>query len=123
MVAASPVLETNTAQLGTVVGQRQISDLPLNARNFTQLLTLTPGASPVSVSQNRGGQQAQSIGIQTYPAINGQSNRSNHFTLDGVFNSGHFTGTYHVAPSIDALDQFKVQSHSDQAEFGGPPAS
>lgn len=119
VVAASPVLETNTAQLGTVVSKRQISDLPLNARNFSQLLTLTPGASPVSVSQNRGGQQAQSIGIQTYPAINGQSNRSNHFTLDGVFNSGHFTGTYHVAPSIDALDQFKVQSHSDQAEFGG----
>ena len=119
VVAASPVLETNTAQLGTVVAKRQISDLPLNGRNFSQLLALTPGASPVSVSQNRGGQQAQSIGIQTYPAINGQSNRSNHFTLDGVFNSGHFTGTYHVAPSIDALDQFKVQSHSDQAEFGG----
>jgi len=48
-----------------------------------------------------------------------KTNRSNSFTLDGVYNNGHFTGTYTVAPNIDALNQFKVQSHSDLAEFGG----
>jgi hypothetical protein len=120
VVAEASLLEANTAQLGTVVSEEKISDLPLNARNFTQLLTLTPGASPVSVAQNRnGGQTTPRIGILVFPAINGQTNRSNSFTLDGVYNTGHFLGTYTVAPNIDGLNQFKVQSHSDQAEFGG----
>jgi hypothetical protein len=111
-----PVIETTTGQLGTVITSEKISELPLNARNFTQLLTLTPGASPVSVTQ---GDQNQRIGITVQPAMNGQSNRSNSYTLDGVYNNGHFTSSYAVAPSVEALDQFKVQSHSDLAEFGG----
>jgi hypothetical protein len=120
VVGETPLIEANTAQLGTVVTEEKISELPLNARNFTQLLTLTPGASPISVAQNRsGGQTTPRIGVLVFPAINGQTNRSNSFTLDGVYNNGHFTGTYVVAPNIDGLNQFKVQSHSDLAEFGG----
>ncbi len=115
-----PIVETNTAQLGTVMTEEKIADLPLNARNFSQLLSLTPGASPVSVAQNAaGGQTTQRIGILVFPALNGQTNRSNSFTLDGVYNNGAFTSTYAIAPSIDSLDEFKVQSHSDLAEFGG----
>jgi hypothetical protein len=116
--AEAASLEATTAQLGTVVTENQILDLPLNARNFTQLLTLSPGASPISVAQNNGGGAAQKVGIIVMPAVNGQSNRSNSFTLDGIYNNGHFQGTYAVAPSVDALSQFKVQSHGDQAEFG-----
>lgn len=112
----APVIETATGQIGTVVTAEKISDLPLNARNFTQLLTLTPGASPVNVTQ---ADQNQRIGVSVQPAMNGQSNRSNSYTLDGVYNNGHFTSSYAVAPSVDALDQFKVQSHSDLAEYGG----
>lgn len=120
VVGEVALLEANTAQLGTVVTEEKISELPLNARNFTQLLTLTPGAAPISVAQNAGGgQTTPRIGILVFPAINGQSNRSNSFTLDGVYNNGHFTGTYSIAPNIDALSRFKVQSHGDQAEFGG----
>ncbi len=120
VVAELPLIESTTGQLGTVVTGEKISELPLNARNFTQLLGMTPGVSPISVGQNRsGGQTTPRIGILIFPAINGQTNRSNSFTLDGVYNNGHFTGTYVVAPNIDALSQFKVQSHSDLAEFGG----
>ncbi len=115
-----PALETNTAQLGTVMTEEKIADLPLNARNFSQLLALTPGASPISVAQNSaGGQTTQRIGVLVFPALNGQTNRSNSFTLDGVYNNGAFTSTYAIAPSIDTLEEFKVQSHSDLAEFGG----
>src|SRR5437867_567849 len=97
----APLLEANTAQLGTVVTAEKIAELPLNARNFTQLLTLTPGASPISVGQNKGGgQTTPRIGVLIFPAVNGQTNRSNSFTLDGVYNNGHFTGTYTVAPNI-----------------------
>ena len=113
-------LEANTAQLGSVMTEEKIADLPLNARNFSQLLALTPGASPISVAQNAGGgQTTQRIGVLVFPAVNGQTNRSNSFTLDGVYNNGAFTGTYAIAPNIDELNQFKVQSHSDLAEFGG----
>ena len=66
-----------------------------------------------------GGQTTQRIGVLTFPALNGQTNRSNSFTLDGVYNNGAFTSTYAIAPSIDSLEEFKVQSHSDLAEFGG----
>src|SRR6266566_8342400 len=120
VTARAPVLESATAQLGTLMSEEKIADLPLNVRNFTQLLSLTPGASPVSVAQNAGGGQTTApIGVLVFPAINGQTNRSNSFTLDGVYNNGHFTGTYDIAPNVDGLNEFKVQSHSDLAEFGG----
>lgn len=118
-VEASAVeLQASTAELGTVVESRQVLDLPLNGRNFTQLLTLSPGASPISVGQNAGGGQATAVGQVTYPSINGQSNRSNLFLLDGLTNTGAFMSTYAVPPIIDAVQEFKVQSHNDQAEFG-----
>ena len=120
VVEHASVLESTTAQLGTLMSEEKISDLPLNARNFTQLISLTPGASPVSVAQNNGGGQTTApIGVLVFPAMNGQTNRSNSFTLDGVYNNGHFTGTYQIAPNIDGLNEFKVQSHSDLPEFGG----
>ena len=117
--ASGELLNTTDAQLGTVVTQEKISDLPLNGRNFTQLLTLTPGATPVSVAQNSNGGNVQKIGSFVFPSVGGQSNRSNTFTLDGVFNDSNWQGTYAIAPSVDAIAEFKVQSHSDQAEFGG----
>ena len=64
--------------LGALQDLLQVVDLPLNGRNFTQMLALTPGASPVSVGQNRGGGQAVAVGAFTYPSINGQSNSSNN---------------------------------------------
>lgn len=118
-VAASAVeLQASTAELGTVVETKQVLDLPLNGRNFTQLLTLSTGASPISVGQNSGGGQATAVGQVTYPSINGQSNRSNLFLLDGLTNTGAFMSTYAVPPIVDAVQEFKVQSHNDQAEFG-----
>src|SRR5258707_8182004 len=50
--AAGTQVESSTAQLGTVIGEKAVNDLPLNGRNFTQLLTLTPGVTPISTGQN-----------------------------------------------------------------------
>src|SRR5579883_1213336 len=70
VVGSAPLLESNTAQLGTLMSEEKIADLPLNARNFTQLLTLTPGAAPVSVAQNdQGGQTTTRIGVLVFPAV------------------------------------------------------
>ena len=53
--ASGELVQAATAELGAVVSAKQVVDLPLNGRNFTQLLSLTPGVAPVSVSQNSGG--------------------------------------------------------------------
>src|ERR1700761_2388104 len=80
-------LETSTAELGTVIGTHEVESLPLNGRNFSELLLLTPGASSTNPLQNSGGPPG-AIGTVVMPALNGQSNRSNMFWLDGVSNYG-----------------------------------
>ncbi|HLJ13310.1 MAG TPA: carboxypeptidase regulatory-like domain-containing protein [Bryobacteraceae bacterium] len=117
--AAGAAVEASTSELGAVVETKQVSDLPLNGRNFTQLLSLTPGVSPVSVAQNSGGGTQRPIGSFEFPSVNGQPNRSNFFLLDGIINEGSLRNTYAVPPIIDGIQEFKVQSHNDEAEFGG----
>ncbi|MGA8153007.1 MAG: TonB-dependent receptor [Terriglobales bacterium] len=120
--ATAATLETSTSELGEAIVKKQVNDLPLNGRNFTQLLNLTPGVSTVNVSQNSatsGGVWSNPIGTFSYPAVNGQSNRSNLFLLDGVNNQGSFGSTYAVPPIVDDIAEFKVQSHNDDASFGG----
>jgi hypothetical protein len=118
--AAGELVQASTAELGGVVAEKQVVDLPLNGRNFTQLLSLTPGVSPVNVSQNAGGFGNVFSGQQfEFPSINGQTNRSNFFLTDGLINQGAFSSIYAVPPIIDSIQEFKVNSHADQAEFGG----
>jgi len=119
VAAVADRIEFSTAELGTTVSEEQVNDLPLNGRNFTQLLTLAPGMSPANVSQNGGGFGANPIGTFSIPAANGQRNRSDLFLLDGINDQGAFTNTYGVAPVLDDIQEFKVESHNDQAEFGG----
>jgi outer membrane receptor protein involved in Fe transport len=118
--ASGELVQSATAELGAVVATKQVGDLPLNGRNFTQLLSLSPGVAPISVSQNSGGFGNVASGTQfSFPAINGQTNRSNFFMTDGLNNQGAFQSTYAVPPIIDSIAEFKVNSHNDQAEFGG----
>ncbi len=111
VAAEGALLESATAQLGTVITEEKIVDLPLNARNFSELVTLTPGATPVSVGENNSPLFVAKVGQSYFPAINGQTNRSNTFTLDGIYNNGNYGGTHAIAPNLDALSEFKVQSH------------
>ncbi len=123
--AAAEQLQGSNAGLGTVIATKQVNDLPLNGRNFTQLLSLTPGVAPVSVAQNSMGGRQGGFGAPIavgsafiFPAINGQTNRSNFFLTDGLNNFGSFQSTYAVPPIVDAVQEFKVVSHTDSAEFG-----
>jgi len=111
-------IEASTAELGTGIDTRQVNDLPLNGRNFTELLILTRGVISISTDQNRGGGLANPIGAFAFPSVNGQPNRSNSFRLHGVINDASFLSTYAVQPNVEDIQEFKVQAHNDEAQFG-----
>lgn len=122
VTAAAPALETSTSELGTVVSPNQMNDLPLNGRNFTELLLITPGAVNLNTDQNSGGGggwNGASVGQFSFPAVNGARNRSNMFVLDGSNDLNTLSGTYNYAPIVDAIQEFKSQGHNDLAEYGG----
>jgi len=115
-------IQGSTAELGTAIMSTEVNSLPLNGRNFTQLLALTPGVSPISTAQNAGGGggwAGNQIGTFTFPSVNGQCNRCNFFVLDGLNNQNAFISTFGTTPIIDAMQEFKVQSHNDSSQFGG----
>ena len=118
-------LDLTSASLGTVIATKQVNDLPLDGRNFTSLLSLTPGVVPIMTGQSAGMQNGGGFGAAvaigsdySFPAINGQTNRSDFFLMDGLYDYGALESTYAVAPIIDAIQEFKVVSHTDDAEFG-----
>lgn len=117
---AAPLLQTSSAALGTVIGTTQVNDLPLNGRNFTELLILTPGVTSVNTSANNTNVYAPlPIGATAVtPSVNGQTNRSDFFLTDGLPNEESQNTTYDVPPIIDAIQEFKVVSHPDDAEYG-----
>ena len=125
VMAQAEQLQQSTSELGTVIGVKEVEDLPLNGRNFTQLLTLTPGATPVSTAQSSGigSHDLANVGVPgasfSNPSIHGQWNRMNIHLLDGVNNTNYIGNMYVIPPIIDAIEEFKVQSHNDKAEFGG----
>src|SRR5882757_3137420 len=125
VTSAAELLQASTANLGAVVETRPVADLPLNGRSFSALLTLAPGVNPVNYSQNGTvgyGTGFGSPGIPgstyTFPSTQGQWNRENLYFLDGVDNTAAFASSYDVPPIIDAIQEFKIQAHNDQAEFG-----
>jgi hypothetical protein len=123
--AAAVLVQSTSSELGTVVGQKQIQELPLNGRNFTELLSLTPGAVPVSTAQSSGvgvndlANLAPPSATIAQPTIGGQQNRSNLYLLDGVLNTELNSSAYIIPPIADTMQEFKVQSHEDKAEYGG----
>jgi hypothetical protein len=117
VATTSSNIENYDTTLGTVISQRQVVDLPLNGRQFSQLIQLAPGVVPVDNSQNTG--KAPNFGAgASSPGVNGQSNRSNLFFVDGIIDSNPFFGGFSFSPSIDDIQEFKAQSHTDQAEYG-----
>jgi Carboxypeptidase regulatory-like domain/TonB-dependent Receptor Plug Domain len=117
---ATPQLEASSASLGTVIATKQVNDLPLNGRNFTELLALTPGVSTANTGQNAGGGLGPNIISSSFilPVINGTTDRSNYYMTDGLDSNEIYYGTYTVPPIIDAIQEFKIVSHTDSAEFG-----
>lgn len=114
--AEASLLETETSNRGAVIDEKKMVELPLNGRDYNQLATLSPG---VLLSTPR----LQSIGFKGAFNVNGNRAFQNAFLLDGVDNTSYsnsFRGNNMqvVQPSVDALQEFKIQTNAYSAEFG-----
>ena len=110
VTSEAPILQSETSSLGQVITTKPISELPLNGRNFIQLIALTPGA--YIPQRNNSLYQDFLIGI------NGNRIQNNNFLLDGINNNTTDNNQAPILPSPDAIAEFKVQSNLLPAEFG-----
>ena len=116
VMATAPMLETETAARGAVIDQMKIIELPLNGRDYNQLALLSPGVLAPTP-------RLQGIGFKGAFNVNGNRAFNNAFQLDGVDNTSYsnsFRGLNMqvVQPSIEALQEFKIQTNAYSAEFG-----
>jgi hypothetical protein len=119
--ADSPLVETSNATLGIVVDEKKVVELPLNGRNFTQLGTLLPGvvAPPASLGGATGEATPGGFGAVTAGfSVNGMRSQSNNFLLDGASNNDTFNTGFVLRPPPDAIQEFKILTHSYAAEYG-----
>ena len=124
VTAEVPMMRTDSAELGDVVEYRRVVELPLNGRFFVNLVPLTTGVTPPAPVQNPNnnvflGARAGQPGMQ----VNGQRPGSNNYTVDGIDNAESTVGNIILYPPIDAIQEFKVQTTNQDAEFGKNPGA
>jgi len=115
VTGAAPLLETETSELGQVVDQKRVSNLPLNGGNFAQLALLSTGTAP----SEPGARDEGGYGFSS----NGARSLQNNFLLDGVDNNSNLPDllnetNFVIQPPVEALQEFKVQTNAYSAEFG-----
>ncbi len=147
ITTAAPLVETESSDRGAVVTGREVTELPLSGRNFTQLATLMPGVAaagntgfggtgPDARQFNNGDPRAGDGGPGSSNSqgstensrfarsgsgaltVNGQRSTNNNFSLDGVDNNEPQFGTIGVFPNPDAIAEFKVTTSIPPAEVG-----
>ena len=115
---SAPLVETSTASVGTVIGERQVIDLPLNLRRLTALATLVPGTISASGfgygSLLAGGSP---FSEDTYVSAGGRDS-SNTLLVDGMESRAYDTGGFGLMPPPDAVQEFKIQTNIYSAVFG-----
>jgi len=109
------IIESTATALGKTVQEREILDLPLNGRNFTQLGVLQPGVVPITPGLATAGGSLREG--QAY-SVNGQRPESNNFLIDGADNFNGVDGGYVMALPVDAISEFRILTHTANAEFG-----
>ena len=116
--ASGELLSTENASVGTVIEQKRITELPLNGRNFFSLVALSPavtvGFAPAAQAANRQGGTRAALTM----SLSGSRATWSNYTLDGITNTDINFNLYVVLPSVDALQEFKVQQGIYSAEFG-----
>ncbi len=116
--AETPLVQSSSSELGTTVSNEQIEALPLNGRNFVNLTRTVPGVLRGIPGANIDGAGSLAWRASASFSANGQRPRDNNYMLDGVDNNETWLQTVVIFPSVDALDEFKLQTSTYSAEFG-----
>ncbi len=121
----TPLVNTETAALGTVVDSNEVSKLPLAIRNWDDLLAMVPGVQSDRYTDQAGGTSAGRTGGVS---VHGNRSLQNNFLLDGVSNNSFSTNVQELTtqisrPSVDAIDEFKVVTSPYAAEYGWSPGA
>jgi hypothetical protein len=114
-------VDTRSGEVSSLVSEKQVTELPLNGRNYAQLALMVPGVSPVTQSGAGGAFRTGGTGLDSGVdmSVNGNQSNTNLWTVDGVNNMDVGSNrTLLVFPSIDAIQEFRVERNSFSAEFG-----
>lgn len=111
--AGAPLLQTDQSGISQVVENKVVVELPLNGRNFVRLGTLMPGTTQGAPGETRRARQGGEV-----MTANGARTEHNTFLLDGVDNTSFIEGVAALIPSIDAIQEFKVETANYSAEYG-----
>src|SRR5256712_8951905 len=117
---AAPV-ETRSGEVSSLITEKQVTELPLNGRNYAQLALMVPGVSPVTQAGAGGAFGTQGTGPDSHVdmAVNGNQSNANMWAGDGVCDmDGGSNRTLLVFPSIDSIQEFRVERNSFSAEYG-----
>src|SRR5882724_4981706 len=115
VMADAQLIQGTVTSLGKTVSGREVLDLPLDGRNFSQLGTLQPGVVPLTPGLKEAGSSLREG--QSY-AVNGQRPESNNFLIDGANNFNGVDGGFFLKPPVDAVTEFRILTHNANAEFG-----
>ena len=117
---AAPV-ETRSGEISSLITEKQVTELPLNGRNYAQLALMVPGVSPVTQAGAGGAFGTQGTGLDSHVdmSVNGNQSNANMWTVDGVNNMDvGSNATLLIFPSIDSIQEFRVERNSFSAEYG-----
>jgi hypothetical protein len=115
---SAPLVQTESSDLSGTINETQIKNLPLNGRDFVQLTRTLPGVLRGIPGANIDGAGSLAWRASASFSANGMRTRDNNFLLDGVDNNETWLNSVVIFPSIDALEEFKVQTSTYSAEFG-----
>jgi hypothetical protein len=116
--ATGALLQSDNASLGTVVDNAQVNELPLNGRNYLGLVALASNVNTLSPTSGQAGARLGGERASQSIAVGGQRIMFDYYTLDGVNNTDPDFNTYVGLPSVDGIQEFKVQTGVYSAEFG-----
>ena len=116
--ATTPLVQTSSSDLSVTVSEEEIKTLPLNGRNFVSLTRNIPGVLRGNPGANIDGAGSLAWRASASFSANGQRARDNNYLLDGVDNNETWLQTVVIFPSVDALDEVKLQTSTYSAEFG-----
>lgn len=121
VVGAAPLIESDSSAIGQVVEKKAIEDLPLNGRNFVQLATLGPGVVGVGFGAKgtiMSGTRPDDLRPGSELFANGNREGSNNFLIDGIDNNERLTLAIALRPSVEAVQEFKIQTNLFAADQG-----